>query len=201
MKQHRQREKTTTRGLRQGRRLPVRIRQATAADIPELIALNRAVQATHANAFPGRFRRDAPVRVIAKAFGTMLASGSSCWLVAEAEKPLGFLSAEFRWREETWCQASHHACYLAGIVVAPAFRRRGIARALFEALQREATTRGVTIFEADVWAFNEAARALFVHLGFRRMLERFTLSTEPSGKARSRRGGRSIAATVGKRSS
>jgi ribosomal protein S18 acetylase RimI-like enzyme len=108
----------------------------------------------------------------------MIEAPSSYWLVAEEEQPVGFLSAEFREQGESWCLAPRRVCYLAGIVVAAAFRRRGVARALFGALQREADARGVSSIDADVWAFNAEAREVFVKLGFRRMMERLTLSAE-----------------------
>jgi hypothetical protein len=45
-------------------------------------------------------------------------------------------------------------------------------------LQREADARGVNSIEVDVWAFNDEAREVFVKLGFRRVMERLTLSAE-----------------------
>jgi diamine N-acetyltransferase len=154
----------------------MKIRQATVSDVPVLVSLNRTVQDMHADAFPGRFRRDAPEQVVARAFVSMVEAPTSYWIVAEEEEPIAFLSAEFRERDESWCLVSHRVCYLAGIVVAPAFRRRGIARALFAALQQEAGARGVNDIELDVWAFNEQARQVFVKLGFQGLMERMTLS-------------------------
>jgi ribosomal protein S18 acetylase RimI-like enzyme len=153
----------------------MKIRQATASDVPSLVALNRIPQNRHASAFPDRYRRDPPDQVVADAFTAMIEAPSSCWLVAEEEQCIAFLSAEFRVREESWCSLPHRVCYLAGIVVAPEFRRRGIARALLAALQREADARGVASIELDVWAFNDEAREVFVKLGFQRVMERMAL--------------------------
>jgi ribosomal protein S18 acetylase RimI-like enzyme len=154
----------------------MKIRQATISDVPVLVSLNRAVQEMHADAFPEKFRRDAPEEVVARAFGAMIEAPSAYWIVAEEEQPIAFLSAEFREREESWCFVSHRVCYLAGIVVAPGFRRRGIARMLLDALQQEAVARGVKCIELDVWAFNEAAKQVFLKLGFHGVMERMTLS-------------------------
>lgn len=156
----------------------MKIRKATSSDVPLLVSLNRAIQDRHADAFPERFRRDVPEEVVARAFGAMLQAPSSYWLVAEDEQPIGFLSAEFREREPTWCSLSHRVCYLAGIVVAPRVRRKGVARALLGALQREVEARGVGCIDLDVWAFNEEARQAFTALGFRRSMERMTLTAE-----------------------
>lgn len=156
----------------------MKIRKATVADVPVLVALNQSVQDMHADAFPERFRRNAPEKTIEHAFSAMLQAPSSYWLVAEEDQPIAFLSAEFRERDESWCLVAHRVCYLAGIVVASRFRRRGIARALFGELKREADVRGVTCIELDVWAFNEQARQVFTSFGFRGMMERMTLDAE-----------------------
>jgi ribosomal protein S18 acetylase RimI-like enzyme len=157
----------------------MRIRKATASDVPALVALNQSVQDMHAEAFPEKFRRHAPEETVSQAFVEMIQAPSSYWLVAEEDQPVAFLSAEFRERGETWCLTPHCVCYLSGIGVAPGFRRRGIARALVAELKREADARGVTSIELDVWTFNEPARQAFASLGFRRIRETMTLSEEP----------------------
>jgi len=162
----------------------MKIRQATISDVPVLVSLNRPVQDMHADAFPERFRRDAPGEVVARAFGAMIEAPSSYWIVAEEEEPIAFLSAEFRERDESWCLISHRVCYLAAIVVAPGFRRRGIARALLAALQQEADARSVNWIELDVWAFNKQARQVFINLGFQGRMERMTLSAGKPSSAR-----------------
>lgn len=159
------------------------IRWATISDVPQLVALNRAVQGMHADAFPERFRRDVPEQAVADAFTAMLQATSSFWLVAEEEQVVGFLSAEFREHGESWCLVPRRMCYLAGIVVAPGFRHRGIARALVAALQREASARGVASIELDVWAFNDEAREAFVKLGFKPLMEKMALLAKAADKA------------------
>lgn len=156
----------------------MKIRKATVADIPVLVALNQNLQNMHAEAFPERFRRNVPAETVERAFRAMIQAPSSYWLVAEEDQPIAFLSAEFREREENWCLVAHRVCYLAGIMVAPPFRRKGIARALLGELRREADARGVTSIELDVWAFNEQAKQAFTSLGFCGIMERMTLGAE-----------------------
>lgn len=156
----------------------MKIRRAEISDVPHLVALNRIAQEMHADAFPERYQRDAPDRVVADAFTAMIEASTSYWLVAEEEQPVGFLSSEFRECAENWCLVSRRVCYLAGMVVAPDFRRRGIARALVDALRREADARGVVDIELDVWAFNAEARAPFATLGFKPLMERMALGRE-----------------------
>jgi len=52
------------------------------------------------------------------------------------------------------------------IVVDPAFRRRGIARALFAAIEDEARARGAAKVTLEVLTGNVAAKALYQSLGY-----------------------------------
>jgi len=159
----------------------MKIRKATVLDVPALVALNQSVQDMHADAFPDRFRRNAPVETVEHAFSAMIQAPASYWIVAEEDQPIAFLSAEFREREESWCLVKNRICYLSGIGVAPRFRRRGIATALLGELKRECDARGITLIELDVWAFNEQARQVFTRFGFCRVMERMSLnSNEPN---------------------
>lgn len=159
------------------------IRKATVSDAPALAALNHSVQNMHADAFPEKFRRDTPDESVARVFSTAIQSPSNYWLVWVEEQPIAFICAEFREHDENWCVVAHRSCYLSGIVVAPQFRRKGIARALLEELKREAAARRVTSIELDVWAFNEQAKRTFATLGFRGMREKMTLVMEKPNQA------------------
>lgn len=154
----------------------ITIRKVVFGDLPALVGLNQAVQAMHAAAFPNRFRKDVPDDVIARAFATQLEAPTSHWLLAEEKEPVAFLSAEFRDRPENWCGVAHRVCYLAGIVVAPKLRRKGVARALVEQLKHDARERGVGEIELDVWSFNEAAARTFSSLGFKPLMQRLSLT-------------------------
>ena len=137
----------------------------------------------HAAAHPDRFRREVPDEAVARAFAAAIEAPSSYWVVAEEEgETVGFLSAEFREREESWHSVARRGCYLAGIAVAPRFRRTGIARALVADLRREAAARGVGCVELDVWAFNEVALQMFSRLGFRGVMQRMALPVEEPTK-------------------
>ena len=148
------------------------IRTATPSDLPTIVALNRPLHLRHAEAFPNVFRKDPQDALVTEAFRGQMESPNGCWLVAEEDNAvIGFLSAEFRQREDTWCTHFHRVCYLGGIVVDPAFRRRGVARALFTTLKQEATARETTQIELDAWAFNDDAIAAFAALGFQPLMQ------------------------------
>lgn len=151
------------------------VRKATAADVPALVELNRVVQTMHAEAHPERIRRDVPDAVVAEAFVAAMAAPSACWLLAEQAEPIGFLNAEFRDREESWCTVARRVCYLNGIVTAPDFRQTGVARALVAELRREAELQHADAIELDVWAFNPTAAEVFAKLGFQPLMQRMTM--------------------------
>ena len=88
---------------------------------------------------------------VAGTFRALMEVPESLWLVAEDQQVVAVLNAEFRRREETWCLKAHRVCYLGGIVVASAFRRGGVARALLTTLKQKAAARGVSQIELDVW--------------------------------------------------
>lgn len=64
--------------------------------------------------------------------------------------------------------------YLSGVVVAPAFRRRGIGRRLTQARVEWVLERGEPAFYA-VSGSNRASRALHAELGFRELTDDFTI--------------------------
>ena len=156
------------------------IRRARPSDLATLVALHQEAQELHADAHPGRFRRNPPDEDLAVYLSGMIDSPSSLILVADEGAPVGFVSADFRHREENWCSVSRENCYLASLCVAPAFRRTGVARRLIEALQHEAINRGCPEIELDVWNFNTPARGLFAELGFQPLFERLSLRHDPS---------------------
>ncbi len=60
----------------------------------------------------------------------------------------------------------HNQCEVADLVVTPSFRRRGIGRALIQALKAEAARLGYAAVEIGVQADNRRALALYQQLGF-----------------------------------
>lgn len=156
------------------------IRCACPSDLANLVALQQEAQELHAEAHPERFRRNPPDESLAEFLSGVIDSPSSRLLVADEGAPVGFVSADFRHREENWCSVSRESCYLSSLCVALAFRRTGVARLLIEALQREAITRGCPEIELDVWTFNGPARGLFASLGFQPLFERLSLRHDPS---------------------
>lgn len=151
------------------------IRRATRRDLSALAALNMHVQSLHARACPELFRHDPPPEEVVAAFENMIEEPSALWLLAETDRPAGYLYAQFRERPESWARPVFRVCNISHLVVHPDFRRLGVARRLLSAIVAEAETRGFARIELDVWAFNHRARAAFKRLGFAVFNERMAL--------------------------
>ena len=94
--------------------------------------------------------------------------------IAEAEgTPAGFAVSSLRERpENALCRAQRY-CELEEVCVAPAARRKGVARALVERVIAEARARGIDDIQLVCWAFNAEAQAAFAALGFEPLSVRF----------------------------
>jgi ribosomal protein S18 acetylase RimI-like enzyme len=63
-------------------------------------------------------------------------------------------------------ESSSHVLHISGIVVDPTLQRRGVGRALLQAAEAEARTRGVRRITLRVLAPNDAARSLYEACGY-----------------------------------
>jgi ribosomal protein S18 acetylase RimI-like enzyme len=156
------------------------IRRATLCDLAVLVELNPHVQSLHARACPELFRQDPPPEEVAAAFEIMVEDSSALWLLAEIDRPAGYLYAQFRERPESWARPALRVCNISHLAVHPDFRRLGVARGLVSAIVTEADTRGFARIELDVWSFNHGARAALQRLGFAVFNERMALERSES---------------------
>lgn len=92
-----------------------------------------------------------------KSVASELENPLSLWLVAlEGDTVAGYVGSQTVMGETD----------MMNIAVAPAFRRRGIARELIQALLRELARQGSHRLTLEVRASNAPARALYESLGF-----------------------------------
>ena len=140
----------------------VSVRAATAADVPDILRLIRAlavferepdaVAATEAG-LAARLFGDSP-RVFA--------------FVAEAEGRVVGIAVWF-FNFSTW--TGRHGIYLEDLFVEPAQRGRGVARALFRALAQAAVAHDCARIDWAVLDWNEDAKAAYRALGARQLTE------------------------------
>jgi ribosomal protein S18 acetylase RimI-like enzyme len=142
----------------------ITIRAATNADAPTLVSLNADVQAIHAQALPWRFKP--PGAYTAADAQAVLARPSYFALLAETGgAPAGYVIAEVIRHPETGRHHAHAMIYVHEIGVREALRRRGVGRALLDAVKAYGKAGGIERIALDTWSFNEGALAFFQRYG------------------------------------
>ena len=78
----------------------------------------------------------------------------------------GYVYAELVRRPETPFHYAYETIYVHHISVRQAFRKRGVGRALLDAVHEVGAELGVTTQVLEVWTFNEEACNFFRRCGF-----------------------------------
>jgi ribosomal protein S18 acetylase RimI-like enzyme len=142
------------------------VRVATTDDAPAIALLNADVQGVHADALPWRFKQPGPDTFTAADAAAVIARPDHVTLLAQADgAPAGYIVAEIVRRADTAQHHAHSMIYVHHISVRPAVRRRGIGRALLDAVKQHGESLGITTLALDAWAFNESALAFFKRYG------------------------------------
>lgn len=116
----------------------------------------------------GRGSRDAFLRYLKT---TTLKSPDHVLLVAEAEGEIaGFLAARVEYGGPIFARPDFG--YVTDTSVSPAFRRLGVARALFDEAREWFQARNLASIRVSVSTENEAAMAFWRDVGFRPFMER-----------------------------
>jgi ribosomal protein S18 acetylase RimI-like enzyme len=159
----------------------VHLRHATEADHPALLALNRAVQALHAEARPDLFRPAAEVALGPEELRAWLARpGVVVWLACRGGEVLGYLYAERQARPQDAYRRAQEVFYVHQLAVRPDARRRGLATPIVRHAIAHARGEGISRVELDFWSFNAGARRLYERLGFAPLIERVALELRGS---------------------
>ena len=136
------------------------IRPANEADVPALLALYRHLDAALVDMQPDFFcetpREEALVR-------EPLLAPDADYLLAELDgRPAGFVLVAYAgWTPPFSCVLPHRYAELCDLVVAPAYRRRGVGSALVAAAKRWARDRRYEYLQLSVLAQNSEAIALY----------------------------------------
>jgi ribosomal protein S18 acetylase RimI-like enzyme len=153
--------------------MQTRIRRAVDDDGDALSLLSAEIQAMLAEALPLRFKPPAadifpPEEVIA-----LLGLPANHFFLAEVEgSAVGYVYAAIVKRSETAAQYALEVVYVHHLYVRAAFRRRGIGRALLDAVRAVGAEQGIARLALDVWTFNEEALAFFRGYGLTSYNER-----------------------------
>jgi GNAT superfamily N-acetyltransferase len=130
-----------------------------------LLSLNRSVHEWHITHFPDRFKPDTNENLY-KYFMNSLANEMFFHFIAMYDtKPIGFIQAELCNQKETTFRYSQKLIYVHIVTVQDEFKRRGIAKMLFDKILEVAQLHNVKRIELDHWDGNNEAVA-FTKLGF-----------------------------------
>ena len=155
--------------------MPLLIRRATSADLPELGVLGAALLRAHYAYDQQRFMAPGgnPETGYAWFLGTQIEASSVAVFVAERDGAVvGYVYAGIE--PQSWKELREEAGFIHDVIVKDEERRTGVARMLLEAAcewLRSIGTPRVVLWTAEG---NDAAQALFTRLGFRRTMVEMT---------------------------
>jgi len=144
----------------------VTIRPAVPGDENVLAVLSGIAHELHLAAHP-EFMRATRQYDVAQWFGSLLQQPTAAaWLAEDEGVPVGYVLALFQEQPGNPFRLARRWCEIDQLAVTAERRRRGVARALVDAVIAEARANGIRDVELNVWAFNRDAEAVFRKLGF-----------------------------------
>jgi ribosomal protein S18 acetylase RimI-like enzyme len=147
--------------------MTISVRVASAADIDDIVRLNRDVQQLHAELEPSLFKLDVNNEEVAAFFAAKLALPENHIRLADSgDGPHGYVWFEVQDRLETPLTLARKRIYIHHLSVQAGARRHGLASALLRQVENEALTDGITNIALDTWAANGSARSFFEACGF-----------------------------------
>ena len=157
----------------------IEVRRATPADAPALATLVQEAHVFHAAALPTVFQpADGVVLTAAEAAAALAADGQLWFVALDAERVVGYAHAERQLTPASRYKRPQARLHVHAMGVTETARGRGAGRALLRAVRAEAAARGLAEVTLEVYAFNAAARALYLGEGFTPVRELLAWSTQ-----------------------
>ena len=147
--------------------MTISVRVASAADLHDIVRLNRDAQQLHAELEPSFFKSNVNNKEVAAFFAAKLAlSENHIRLADSCDGPNGYVWFEVQDRPETPLTLARKRIYIHHLSVQAGARRHGVASALLRQVEAEALAGGITNIALDTWAANGSARSFFEACGF-----------------------------------
>jgi ribosomal protein S18 acetylase RimI-like enzyme len=144
----------------------ITVRRATRKDAALIATLIADVQELHAAALPRQFKPVGKVSYGRDAASALAEPEKLIFIAYVADEPAGFIHAEIIRQPETSLLYAQQTLYIHAISVRQTYRRRGVGRALMEALRAAGQSLRIERLGLNVWTFNDAARQFFHRQGF-----------------------------------
>jgi ribosomal protein S18 acetylase RimI-like enzyme len=146
--------------------MDITVEQATPSDFEQIGRVFAEENRFHAELLPDRFQVVEPI-MTPEWFEAVLSSPEQVLLVARAAgQVVGVLLIQEMTNPDDDIYRPRRYLYVDELMVAGAFRGRGIGRQLMEAAAHWALERGIEEIELNVWERNLAAIAFYEHLGY-----------------------------------
>ena len=140
------------------------IRAMLPEDFPAVSAMMDDLHALHVAGRPDLYVPMSPIYP-ENVYLEKLADPAMLCLLAEVEgAPAGLCFVEMRRRT---CMRNIPSAYVDDMYVTPAFRRQGVATALFREAEKQAREKGAVRLDLMVWNFNREALAFYESLGMK----------------------------------
>ena len=144
------------------------VRPATPDDVPYIVALSRRTLQLHADALPEVFQAAGGDGITEALVHGWLTRADRVVLAAAMQGAFaGYAHAEVETQPESPIKRARTALHVHEMGVLPAFRGRGVGRALLAAVRTAASARAADEVSLDVYAFNAGAREMYERDGFR----------------------------------
>ena len=155
--------------------MAIEVRRAVTGDVEALVRLQREIQELHILNRPEDFKAGDDLAVAAWIRDRIGATDATVWVAVIAGEVLGNAVAVSKHRADHLLSPAREWCEVEQIVVTRAHRRKGIARALLQAVVVDARSRGLEQIELTSWSFNTEAHKAFAAFGFEPKIVRFEL--------------------------
>jgi len=142
------------------------IRRARAEDYDAACRLFGELDAVHRQRLPWMFKEPASEPRTPEFFAEALSRGDSAFFVAEADGIVGIAHGVLRSAPDLPVFVPQRWGLLESLVVASAWRRRGVGLLLAQAFEAWALEEGASWVEASVYDFNADARRFYEALGY-----------------------------------
>ncbi|MFN8529450.1 MAG: GNAT family N-acetyltransferase [Anaerolineae bacterium] len=156
------------------------IRPAVPDDVELLCRLNEPVHELHVKAYPQFFKPYAITDEMRNFFHVRLTDPTWAGFIAELdEEPVGYVLLQTLRRPENVFVYAMDYISVDQLSVMPEHQRKGIGRALMEAVYTFARANGLSYLVLNVWVFNQDAIGFYERLGFNFRDTRMELTLQP----------------------
>lgn len=142
----------------------LRIEPTTDARV--IARLNGTIQEHHRRLYPETFKPHAEEEVEAFVAKQLQDTTWHCLIARHGDQEAGYVLFYLRDYQENPFRRAYRGVHIDQISVLPAFKRKGIGKALMAEVEAFARREGVSQLELTYWERNDEARTFYEELGF-----------------------------------